>query len=240
MYRAAMFAAAMLAGLCTTAIAAGDVSDSTRPTVVFPEPHAPGDAHWSIGLSIATLPRMLVEEEVNQSPMVDARIVYGLPWNITATGAVTTNFYVATHLSAGLRVGGAIGPVSAGVGLDVAWWFGMFGLSGFDNSVGGTFAYPSVSVGVNTGDVSITLRAELDYLMSFHQYAGDIEVTYDRDRIAGGSLGVYLEQPLWKTHHVMLGARINSVDFFYQSWMAFGTLRRRQLFPELFFAFLIR
>lgn len=214
--------------------------DTNRPRVMSPAPIPAGQAHWSIGLSVATFPRMLVEEEVNQSPLVDARAVVGLPWNLTATAQVSTNFYIANQLSIGLRYGAELGPVAVGLGDEMAYWLGAFALSGFDNHVSGWINYPYVAASVDAGDVLISARLELIYQLRFSQFAGDIEVSNNRDRLHGGSFGVYLEQPLWKNQHVMLGAKITSTDFFYQSWMAFNTLRRRQLYPELFFAFLIR
>lgn len=214
--------------------------DTNRPRVISPAPIPPGQAHWSVGLSVATFPRMLVEEEVNQSPLVDARAVVGLPWNFTATAHVSTNFYIANQLSVGLRYGAELGPVAVGLGDEMAYWFGAFALSGFDNHVSGWINYPYISASVDAGDVLIGARLELIYQLRFSQFAGDLEVSNNRDRLHGGSFGVYLEQPLWKNQHAMLGAKITSTDFFYQSWMAFNTLRRRQLYPELFFAFLIR
>lgn len=210
-----------------------------RPWVAYPAPIESGEIRFSAGLSVATLPRLLVEEEVNQSPMIEGRMIVGLPANLTASAHLSTNFYVASHLSAGLRWGFELGPVAAGIGLEGAAWFGLFDLSGFDNTVYGFMAYPNLSLGLQAGEVLITARAELQYLTSFFQYAGDIEVIYSRDRITGTAFGVYLEQPLWKNHHVMLGAKVTNADFFYQGWMAFNTFRRRQLYPELFFAFLI-
>ncbi len=214
--------------------------DSVRPYVAFPAPLDAGEARWSVGLSVATLPRLLVEEEVNQSPMIDARLLLGLPWNFAAAAHLSSNIYVANHISAGLRLGQNIGPIAVGAGLDAAVWFGAFHLSGFDNSVGGSMAYPSLSLGWHTGEVLITVQAELQYVFTFRQLAGETEVSYNHDRITGTALAVYMEQPLWKNHHVLLGAKISNADFFYQGWMAFSTFKRRQLYPELFFNFLLR
>jgi hypothetical protein len=213
--------------------------DSLRPGAVYhPGPLDAWVTEAALGLRLMTLPRAIVEEEINKAPSIELQTMTGLPWQLSLRTGVVLQF-VTNHFRFGAQWSFRLGNFSFGIGDDWAYWFGDIDYEGFDNHANGWINYPGASVGYDFGDVRMTARGEGIFIITQRTYAGENEVSFYKGVLSGGALTLVMEQPLTRTAHVQLGVRLSWTNFHYQTWFAFSTFDRRLLFSELLFGVLL-
>jgi hypothetical protein len=188
----------------------------------------------SAGLSVADLPEEQVEEasSVVRAPLFNYQGRYGLPNNFSLFGAFYTN--IATYqVSIGPRWNYSINRFALSVGDDIAYWFGALNQFGYDSKVNGWFNYPNISIGYKFDDLAVTLKAELILQTSVTNKQEDVEISSDYNTFNGTAVSVYLEQPLWKEHIVIIGMKMNYTKFYYPIWVTFPTFDRYFYIPEI-------
>jgi hypothetical protein len=201
---------------------------------LYPRTLPPGKISHFLGLVQANLPEDVIEtDDVIRAPLFGYHIRYGLPKNFLLEGSVNTNF-ITFHFALGAKWGYGFDRLRLAVGYDVAYWFGHLKQFGFDTKIRGWINYPNVLVGYDFGAFSITMTGELILIMSQTEENGGIEVSSDRNHFAGGAVGVFLEQPLWKDNIFLIGVKANFTDFYYPQWSAFSTFQRKFFIPEVF------
>ena len=193
---------------------------------------------WSAGLSLSTLPKEIVEEELNQSPALDINSRLGLPWGFSADVRLLIQV-LTNHIAVGGKWSHAFGPLSLSLGDDAAWWFGFLTIEGFDNSANGWLNYPNITVGYDFGRFRLSVRGELLLVLSYASYAGTNLLASDKNGFGGFSASVIIEQPFWKNTHVTLGFKASYLRYFYQSWFAYETFNRYLFVPELSVGFIL-
>ena len=208
------------------------------PGIASPAPLRLWQWERSIGLSLSTLPRVIVEEELNQSPALDLRSRLGLPWGFSADARLLIQV-LTNHLEFGGSWSFAIGRFAVSLGDNSAWWFGFLTIDGFDNSANGWLNYPNISLGYDFGRFRVVLRAEMLLVLSFRSYAGDYLLSSDKNGFGGFSSSVTIEQPFWKNTHVLIGFKASYLKYFYQSWFTYETFNRYLFIPELSFGFIL-
>jgi hypothetical protein len=210
-----------------------------RPSgLAFPAPLGLWEWQKSVGLSLSTLPKEIVEEELNQSPALDVRSRFGLPWGFSAD----TRFLIqvlTNHIAVGGSWSHAFGRFAFAIGDDAAFWFGFLTIDGFNNSANGWLNYPHISVGYDFGPLRLTIRADMLLVLSYRSYAGDNLLASDKNGFGGYSGSVVIEQPFWKNTHVTLGFKASYLRYFYQSWFTFETFNRYLFIPELSVGFIL-
>jgi len=191
----------------------------------------------TIGLSSAKLPEDVVEtDDVFRAPLFSYRIKYGLPENFLAEGSIESNF-ITFHLAAGPKWNREFGKLSLSVGGDVAFWFGALKQFGFNTKMDGWNAYPNLSIGYVFPNFSVSIKSELLLILTQSTRNGDIKTENTFDTFSGYSIGVYIEQPLWKDNFVVIGFKSNFTKFYYPMWAAFSTFDRFFYIPEFVFSF---
>ena len=188
----------------------------------------------SVGLSVADLPEAQVEEvsSVVRAPLFNYQGRYGMPGNFSLYGAFYSN--IATyHISLGPRWHYSIDRLAFSVGYDVAYWFGVLNHFGYDSKVRGWFHYPNITVGYRFDDLAVTMKAELILQTSVTNRQEDVEVSSDKNTFSGYTTGIYIEQPLWKDHIVIIGLKMNYTKFYYPIWVTFPTFDHYFYIPEI-------
>jgi len=213
-------------------------SASTTPRLYFPAPLGLWQWQNSVGLAVATLPKDIVEEELNQSPALDVHSRLGFPVGLSLDARLLIQV-LTNHISVGAKWSHTYGRFAFSVGDDIAWWFGFLTVEGFDNSANGWLNYPNISVGYDVGKFRLALKAEALLVLSFSSYAGENVIASDRNSFGGVSVAFAIEQPFWKSTHVTLGLKTSYLRFFYQSWFTYETFNRFLFIPELFVGFLL-
>jgi hypothetical protein len=208
-------------------------------TFFFPHPFQLGQINSSLGLSTAKLPEDAVEtDDIFRGPLFSYRMKYGLPENFLAEGGVETNI-VTYHFSLGPKWNYEFGRVGLSIGTDIAFYIGQLKHFGFDTEFNGWALYPNLSVGYRFDKFAISLKSEIVLNLAQKSTQGDLEVTHDVETFNGFTVGLYLEQPLWKDNFVVIGIKSNFVKFYYPMWAAFTTFDRTFYIPEATFTFIL-
>jgi hypothetical protein len=205
----------------------------------FYYPHAlsQNEVIHTIGFLAAKLPEDVIEtDDVIRSPLISYKIKYGLPSGFLAESSIETNIFTF-HFSLGAKWNYEFGNFSASLGSDLAYWFGTLDQYGFDTKMEGLHFYPNVSMGYLFENVSLTIKSDLLYILSQSTRTGDVVTQNSFEKFSGYSVGIYVEQPLWKNNFVVLGFKSNFTRFYYPMWAGFSTFERFFFIPEFVFSF---
>ncbi|MBK9247877.1 MAG: hypothetical protein IPM69_07150 [Ignavibacteria bacterium] len=214
-------------------------NDSGRVYVLFPQEAVPYSFSGSIGATTTFVPRPIAEEEIRQIPILDANFRYNLPVNFALTGRLGSN-YITNLASIGAMWSISYRRFSLSFGDYSTLWYGFATMeNSFDVSAIGWLNTPHVSFGIAFDEVLISVRGELLYITSRSTRVGDIEIASEKNVVAGGSFGIYTEQPFFRNTHLLLGLKINNLSNAYQSWLAFSTFNDRLTYPEFMIGILL-
>jgi len=207
-------------------------ADQTKPLMFFPQ-RVPEKAYWqSAGLTAVAPPVEITEEMQVRWPAFDYHALYGIPYGFSLDGRAAVQV-LQNRVSVGPRWTSSAGPVAFSLGWDVAYWFGILTVSGFDSKAHGWEGSPNVSLGYRFGDIAATFKVEalMDY--SFSSSQGDLEVTSHSTWFSGMGYSFVLEQPFYGQHYLTLGFRAMYTKFYWETWPLFPTFDRYLFFPEI-------
>ncbi len=206
--------------------------DLRRSTFHLPSTMRVGEVVHTIGLTTAGLPEDVIETvDAFRAPLIAYRAKAGLPFNLNTTGGIESNI-ITWHFSAGLNWSHEFGELGVSAGADVAFWFGWLDQEGFDTRMNGWQLYPNLSIGYTFPRFSVTVRTELMIPFKQSTRTGDVIVSEKSRRVEGWSVGIYIEQPLWKDNYAVIGFKSNFTKFYYPMWAGFSTFDRFFYIPE--------
>jgi hypothetical protein len=204
---------------------------SSREYIYFPKELPTWKFVKTLGFTLAYIPKIISEEEINQSPLIDFNMRLGLPYNFSANARIST-IGVTNNFLIGGQWNHSFNNFSFAIGFDFAYWLGFFHRSDFDVVANGTMNYPFISFGFDFDDFYVSLRTEAQIVTFSETFIGDASVGGIQRDLAGFIITYALEQPFWKNTHVVQGVRLSYTKFFYQSWISFSTIDRYIFFPE--------
>ncbi len=210
--------------------------DSTKTYVFFPKPQPVNKFNLSLGVSMTVIPRAIVQEGVIPLPMLEVRTKYGLSDHFFLTGQANI-VYVTNQVSLGIGWADSYKGISFAIADNFGYWFGFADFEGFDAVAMGLTNYPSLTVGAQVDDLSISLRSEVLLSISQHTSFGTSSVGRINPQLAGVAFTLGIEQPLWKDNSILFGTRIQYALPMYQTWLAFSTFHRWLIFPEFFIGY---
>jgi len=218
--------------ICTAPAVSQSIGTLAGP-MQYPEALAPWHFKTAFEMAFIKMPEAVVEEaDTYRWPSWDVDVFMGLPANFVANGKVTTQF-INWHFQVGAKWQYAItDELRTYLGADWAYFVGGVGAGGFDNSNRSTFFYPNLSVGYDFGPLALTLKGELNYLLSKQDRAGEIVVSNSKNVFNGFTTALYLEQPFWGETQFILAFRANYLKFVYQNWLLFPTTDTFYFVPE--------
>jgi hypothetical protein len=223
--------------ICTMLIvnsATAQTLGTTPGTLHYPLTISPKGIKTMFAVSFSRMPMDVVEESASiRWPLFTLEAHYGLPENFILNGRINTQIITNHLLLGGKWVSSPHERLHLSVGYDLAYWFGKLKQYGFNNTANGWINYPNLTVGYDFGKVALSVKGELNIITSQTSYADDIEVSTDKNFFNGGSVTVYLEQPLWKNTTVSLAYRANFLKFYYPEWLLFPTINKFYFIPEL-------
>jgi hypothetical protein len=201
---------------------------------IYPQPWASGKYFSTVGLMAAGLPEDQVEEASSmiRGPLFNYQGLYGLENNFQLYGGVYTNI-ITFHFSVGPKWGLAFDKFAFSIGYDIAYWAGKLEQFGFQSKIRGWISYPNLALGYDFEKFAISLKGELIILTHLFEQQDEVEITTDRNSFAGITLGLYIEQPLWKDNYLLFGLKLNYTKFYYPTWAAFATFDRYLYIPEI-------
>jgi hypothetical protein len=219
---------------CMILLVSTGLQAQTDGYFIFPQPIASGKYTSTVGLLAAGLPEDQVEEASTaiRSPLLNYQALYALPSNFQLYGGFYTNL-ITYHFSLGPKWGFRFDRFTGAIGYDVAYWFGQLEQYGFQSKIHGWLHYPNLTCGYDFGHFAISIKGELILLSSLTEKQDDIEISNNQNSFGGGTVAVYIEQPLWKDNYMLIGLKANFTKFYYPTWAAFATFNRYLFIPEI-------
>ncbi|MCX6251684.1 MAG: hypothetical protein NTX61_13145 [Bacteroidetes bacterium] len=214
-----------------------DSFDIVSKSMFFPHIYKPAEVRFSAGFSMVRLPYDWVETAI-EAPVVDLRMNLGLPAGFSILGDINT-LIVSNQFMVGPRWNMRHHNFSMNIAYDVAFVYGYMTILGFDNTVKAWVHYPNLSLGYSVNDLLFTLKIEIPVLTKFSVRAGGNEIIRTKDMIDGLTVGIYVEQRLWKKMGFVTGIKDNYLKFYWPAWPVFTTFSRRYHIPELYFSWLL-
>ena len=213
--------------------------DMNDNTFYFPHKYQFHQMISSLGVSTAKLPEDVVEtDDLIRAPLFSYRVKYGLPENFVAEGGIETNI-VTWQFSLGPKWNYQIDRMGFSIGTDIAYWTGQLKQFGFDTEVNGWALYPNISAGYQFDKFAISLKSEAVLNLAENSVNGTSQISDDLDFFNGWTIGVYIEQPLWKDNFLVIGIRSTFLNFYYPMWAAFSTFDRTYFIPEATITFIL-
>ena len=166
-------------------------------------------------------------------PFLSFQSSMGLKKNFSAQMSLGT-ILVSNQLSAGFRWNKRLGQKFAfNVGYDIATVFGKIKQSGFDSRVDAVIHYPNLSMGYRYKDIAFTLKGEVSVVGREKIRVGETAISDEKNFYNGFSIGLYMEQRLWKNHVIIMGLTNKYTKFNYIAWPAFSSFNRYYIIPEI-------
>jgi hypothetical protein len=206
--------------------------DISANSIFYPHRFQRGELKMEAAVSQVKLPFDWLETAV-QVPLFHFHANYALPKNFTLDARLST-LLIANQITLGPRWHHQISDFSFNLGYDVAFAFGFLKVEGFDSSVNTWINYPNLSVGFKLRDIAFTLKGELSIITSNESRQGDIIITKDKNFFNGYTIGLYIEQRLWKDHVCIIGIKNAVAKYHFMAWPAFSTFNRFYNIPEVY------
>jgi len=227
-----MAAALLGVALVSSALAAQEPL-RTPGTIQYPSNLSPGATRKAIGLTLTAMPAAIVQEAASiRWPLFTFDMLMGLPNNFSLAGAFSTQL-VTNHLEVGPHWQGRITDrLRTDLGVGGAFWFGRLKRFGFDNTINGTFLYPTATVGYDFGTMALSAQARANIVTSLNAHSGSLESQTGRNAFSGMSWRVSLEQTYRTGKTVGLSVAVHHLQFYYPQWPLFPTFAHRFWIPE--------
>jgi hypothetical protein len=206
--------------------------DSVSHYMILPGHLRTLDTRTSFSLLFTQLPFDWVETSV-EVPLFQLNNKLGLPEGFTLESSFQS-VVVSNQLRSGLHWNFAMKRFSFSAGIDAAFLFGKMKIAGFNNRTTGWCTYPVLSAGYKAEKVTFTVLAEYSYINSLKITSGTSEILDSRNHESGPTVSLFVEQPLWKNHIMILGVINNFQKFYFPAWPAFSSFDKRFYIPQFY------
>ncbi|NOT74272.1 MAG: hypothetical protein HOP08_05035 [Cyclobacteriaceae bacterium] len=122
---------------------------------------------------------------------------------------------------------------SFNIGYDLAGVIGALSFADFNTDVRAIIHNPNFSFGYRYKDVAFTIKSELSVVSHVKIRTGENVISDEKNFYNGFSVGLYMEQRLWKDNVIILGLKNHYTKFDYIAWPAFSTFNRFYNIPEI-------
>ncbi len=214
--------------------------DVVKGSFIYPSIMETGEYKHELSLLLAKLPEDQIESTSAwiYAPLFTYHAKYGLPYSFNLKGSASSNI-ITYHFRAGLQWSYNIKRVTFSINSDAAYWFGRLNSFGFDSGVNAWNGYSNFTMGIEFDKFTLTIQTETNYVISIKQTADDIETENKNSFLAGGSVAIFIEQPVWKDNYMTLGVRSTYSKLYWPSWAVFPSWDRYHVIPEIFIGFVL-
>jgi hypothetical protein len=207
-------------------------------TLDFPDPMTPYDFRLSLGYSAIKMPYDIALEGATINwPLIKFNAVMGLPANFLADGEISTELLTNQFKLGGRWVYKFNNELHADVGYGLAFLYGQLKQTGYDSKISGWYSYPTIAMGYDFGDLTLTLRGTMSFINSLQSTNGGVEVEFAPARNNGFSYSITMEQRFWKNTTILLGFQMNYLQMYYPQWPLFPAIDRHYWIPEILIRF---
>jgi len=209
-------------------------SSSHEKFLHYPSDIESNDLRYFAGLAITNLPKSIGEDMVQQFPMINIDLRYGILDNVSATSNLRTAI-LTNIISAGITGNYDQKNTSVSLGANFRYWYGTAIIESANASANGYMIVPSINIGINFDKIYYSIRTEAEFSFYQSQRVSDIVIDSSKDRIIGFSSSLNIEQPFYNDNWLHLGFKMNYTNYHYPSWIAFRTTRNWIFIPEFLF-----
>lgn len=185
----------------------------------------------SIGLSVAKLPKIIVDDQINQAPLLVYTGKLGLPYNLKAIGEFKTN-YLTNHIQLGTSWTYQYGKTLIEPGIASSYWIGKANFAYYNTSVTGYMIYPSLAIAYDINNTRLALKTTASFMLSSSKKVDDIETQVNKKQLTGFTTEIIVEEPFIGKSWLALGFKVNYSKYFYPSWLAFNSTNKWLFIPE--------
>ncbi len=226
----------LCAGVVLPSITFGQSNDTTgfdisKAAYFLPARTPSGKFQHAFSLTHNFLPADWTLMAVN-APMFNYQARYGLPAGFQIDGFVSTIF-VSNRILVGPRWTFSSNNWHMGLSYHQGYNFGFLNDFGFHVTVTAWSHIPGFAVGYSFNKTSLTLKASAEYLGNFSYYSGDNVIENSNFKLNGTTVGLILEQRLWKNRIFSLAFEMNHVNFVMQAWPAFPINNKTYYVPSV-------
>src|SRR3989339_726788 len=177
----------LISTIAWPSIALAQESNALASKLVYYPESISKNFHYSFGINVSKLPTQVVEEELNQSVMLNFSAKYDLPRRFSLLFDLKT-IYITNDVSLGVSWCYPLKHFSIGISNKIAYWYGQANFDNFDSSAYGFMDFPSLYLGHRYKNLYTTLGGGLDLLIVTYKYSGDIETKNSKNKITGYNL----------------------------------------------------
>lgn len=203
----------------------------------FPKTENKWELRGNFELSIADLPRVVVEEEVSHSPMLGAAIKLESPYNISSAISFQSN-YICNYGQFDIKYHLLNSDFSLALGSKVGVWFGHLELDAIRLKSMGWILYPTATMGYDFKKFLLSVELETQH-SDLYTYSEDQLLGVIWEPKAGYAAKFTVEQPISGNSVVALSVKLNYSKFYYQSWLSYNTISDYLLYPEFIFSYVL-
>ncbi|MFI5406285.1 MAG: hypothetical protein ACHQ1D_07200 [Nitrososphaerales archaeon] len=203
-------------------------------TFDYPSAISPGDWRFSLGWASISMPSDIVlESSVIRWPLIKFAAQTGLPSNFVLDAMLSTEL-LTNHIELGGRwIYEFDENFHANAELSLAYFFGKLEGAGYDTKINGWFSYPSLGVGYDFGELTLTAIGTICFINKLTSTSGEVETSFNTNRFNGFFYRISLEQPFYKTTTIGLAFQLNHFKMYYPQWPLFPALDRYYWIPEV-------
>lgn len=192
--------------------------------------------HHSLNTTLIFLPNSWLEQTIS-APMLYYRSNFYLPLNLIMQNDLKT-IGIANEIRTGLGFQHSFSNhLHSKIGYQFGYNFGFLNSFGYNNDIKVLQHHPFFEIGYYFNEIAFTLIAKIDFTGKIYYSAGDVENSFNTRDLNGGSIGIMMEQPIFKKKTFLIGFTVNYNQFHILGWPAFNTIRKRFLIPEFTFGF---
>jgi hypothetical protein len=201
-------------------------------SIILPHRYKTLETKTSISISYVRLPEDWLEATID-APIFQINNKIGLPFGFTLESCFQS-IYISNQFRLGPHWNVEVGKFSFAAGIDAGILFGKMDLAGFNNKAKGWMLYPNASIGFSSKELAFTITAEHSTIQSLTLSSGNAETSDFKNLKSGQTIAIYIEQPLWNKHVMILGLINNFQKFYFPAWPAFSAFNKRYYIPQMF------
>lgn len=205
--------------------------DIEKESIYFPHHYQKYKIQTGLGFYFTKLPFDWVENAL-EAPLVDLHLTFGLPAGFSLEGTLNT-IVVSNQVTLGARWNYIHRNFSFNLGYDLGYSLGMMNIAGFANTGMLLIHYPNASIGFKTSSLAFTVKGEAVVIAWGQMKTGENLMNRRVNFFDGGTLGIYMEQRIFKKKILVIGLKDNYVKYYWPAWMVFTTFDRYYHIPEL-------
>ena len=192
--------------------------------------------HHGLNATFLYLPHSWLEQTVS-APMIYYHSNFYLPYHFVVHTDIKT-IGVANEI----RIGGGFHytfnkKLHTALGYQFGYNFGFLTGLGYDNNIKVLQHHPFIEMGYSIKDIAFRLHAKMDFTGRIYYSAGDVENYINTKALNGYTIGIMMEQRIFKNKTFALGFNANFMQFHILGWPAFNTIRQKFFIPEFTFGF---